>query len=117
VKNVAIAAFTLAALAASPAARAWGVAGHAVVADIAEARLKPAALTQVYNLLALDLHGHLDEISSWAGATGMVSVLRHFAPQWILATDDLGRAMITIGRHGAGKAVLVSGPVHHQLSA
>ena len=65
-RQSAIAAFTLAALAASPQARAWGVVGHAVVADLAEARLKPAALTQVYNLLALDLHGHLDEISSWA---------------------------------------------------
>lgn len=61
-----IAALALVALAASPAARAWGVVGHAIVADLAEARLKPAALTQVYNLLALDLHGHLDEVSSWA---------------------------------------------------
>jgi hypothetical protein len=51
---------------AAPPARAWGVVGHAVVADIAEARLKPAALTKVYNLLALDLHAHLDEIASWA---------------------------------------------------
>jgi len=65
-KRLAIAALTLAALTAAPPAEAWGVVGHAVVADIAEARLKPAALTQVYNLLALDLQGHLDQISSWA---------------------------------------------------
>ena len=61
-----VAAILSAGLVAAPAARAWGVVGHAVVADIAEARLGPAALTQVYNLLALDLHGHLDEVSSWA---------------------------------------------------
>jgi hypothetical protein len=38
----------------------------------------------------------------------LLTVLRHFAPQWILTTDSLGRAMIAIGRHGAGKAVLES---------
>ena len=54
-------------LLAMPAeAFAWGSTGHAVIADIAEARLEPPALTQVYNLLALDLDRHLDEIASWA---------------------------------------------------
>jgi hypothetical protein len=53
-------------IATAPTALAWGSAGHAVVADIAEVRLEPAALTQVYNLLALDLDTHLDEIASWA---------------------------------------------------
>jgi uncharacterized protein YbjT (DUF2867 family) len=38
----------------------------------------------------------------------LLTVLRRFAPQWILTTDSLGRAMIAIGRHGAGKAVLES---------
>ena len=38
----------------------------------------------------------------------LLTVLRHLAPQWILTTDSLGRAMISIGRHGAGKAVLES---------
>ena len=66
VSRGAVAVLTLAAMAASSTAEAWGVVGHAVIADLAEARLKPAALTQVYNLLALDLHGHLDEVASWA---------------------------------------------------
>ena len=42
----------------------------------------------------------------------LLTVLRHFAPQWILTTDSLGRAMIAIGRHGAGKAVLESGDLY-----
>ncbi|GGF44257.1 endonuclease [Aliidongia dinghuensis] len=60
------AALLLAGLMAAPTAKAWGVAGHAAIADIAEARLGSAALTQVNNLLALDLHQHLDEVASWA---------------------------------------------------
>lgn len=49
-----------------PKAYAWGVEGHALVAEIAESRLTPAAAAQVGSLLALDNHVHLDEIASWA---------------------------------------------------
>jgi hypothetical protein len=45
---------------------AWGAAGHAVVADIAEQHLTPAARTRILNLLALEQHSRLDEVASWA---------------------------------------------------
>lgn len=44
---------------------AWGPEGHAIVAEIAEARLTPAAKAQVTALLALEHHQHLDQVSSW----------------------------------------------------
>jgi hypothetical protein len=47
-------------------ALAWGHTGHAVVADIAEAHLTPAAREQVKQLLAVDHVHHLWEISEWA---------------------------------------------------
>ena len=54
------------AVASSGPAKAWGPEGHAIVADIAEAHLTPAAATQVSNLLSLDGHHRLDEVASWA---------------------------------------------------
>jgi hypothetical protein len=54
----------------SPAA-AWGPEGHAIVAEIAEARLAPAAREAVRRLLAADTptpHTHLDEVASWPDA-------------------------------------------------
>lgn len=51
---------------------AWGPEGHAIVAEIAEARLKdsPAVLDQIKQLLASDdSHAkNLDQIASWADA-------------------------------------------------
>lgn len=47
-------------------ALAWGHVGHAVVADIAELRLSPAAAAAVRELLAVEHHKHLSDISSWA---------------------------------------------------
>lgn len=61
----------VAALGVVPSARAWGPEGHALVADIAQARLDPSARREVARLLALDDDGAktaLDEISSWADA-------------------------------------------------
>jgi hypothetical protein len=49
---------------AAPAA-AWGPEGHAIVADIAEAHLTATTKSQIAQLLALDSHSHLDEVSSW----------------------------------------------------
>jgi hypothetical protein len=46
-------------------AQAWGPEGHAIVAEIAESRLTPAAAAQVQQLLALEGHQHLDQVSSW----------------------------------------------------
>jgi hypothetical protein len=54
------------AIAASDLAKAWGPEGHAIVADIAEAHLTPAAAAQVGNLLSLERHHRLDEVASWA---------------------------------------------------
>ena len=45
---------------------AWGPEGHAIVAEIAEARLTDAARTQVAQLLSQESHQHLDEVASWA---------------------------------------------------
>jgi hypothetical protein len=44
---------------------AWGVTGHAIVADIAEHHLTPAALDQVHALLKDEGLEHLDQIGSW----------------------------------------------------
>lgn len=45
---------------------AWTHVGHSAVADLAEARLTPAARKQVEMLLAVDHAKHLSEISTWA---------------------------------------------------
>ena len=45
---------------------AWGTAGHAIIADIAESRLSPQALAQVLQLLALHHQRHLSDVASWA---------------------------------------------------
>ncbi len=47
---------------------AWGPEGHAIIAEIAEARLTPAARQAVVSLLSPQSHQHLDEIASWADA-------------------------------------------------
>src|ERR1700743_298473 len=44
---------------------AWGVTGHAIVADIAEHHLTPAALDQVHALLKDEGFEHLDPVGSW----------------------------------------------------
>lgn len=46
--------------------RAWGIAGHAMIADIAEWHLTPAALSEVHRLLGEEGWEHLDQVSSWA---------------------------------------------------
>lgn len=45
---------------------AWGREGHAIVADIAEARLTPAATRDVAQLLQLDGAKRMSDVSSWA---------------------------------------------------
>lgn len=51
---------------AAPLASAWGPEGHAIVADIAQARLDPAAAAQVTALLKLEGYDRLDQVASWA---------------------------------------------------
>ena len=51
---------------AAPHAMAWGPEGHAIVADIAQSRLDPAAAAQVQELLGLEGYDRLDQIASWA---------------------------------------------------
>ena len=45
--------------------QAWGVTGHAIIADIAEHHLTPAALDQVHALLGVEGFEHLDQVASW----------------------------------------------------
>ena len=59
-------------LALAPPAHAWGVVGHAVVADIAEGHLTPAARETIASLLALDHQRSLDRISTWADDWSML---------------------------------------------
>lgn len=47
-------------------ALAWWNAGHAIIADMAESRLTPAAKRHVQGLLALEQHRRLRSIASWA---------------------------------------------------
>lgn len=51
---------------AAPLAIGWGPEGHAIVADIAQAHLDPAAAAEVATLLQLEGNSRLDQISSWA---------------------------------------------------
>lgn len=56
----------LAALALLPGrGQAWGVTGHAIIADIAEHHLTPAALDQMHALLGEEGFEHLDQVASW----------------------------------------------------
>lgn len=50
----------------APFAMAWGPEGHAIVADIAQARLDPVAAAQVTALLELEGYDRLDQVASWA---------------------------------------------------
>ncbi len=45
--------------------QAWGVLGHAIVADIAEHHLTPEALEQIHALLRDEGFEHLDQVASW----------------------------------------------------
>jgi hypothetical protein len=47
-------------------AAAWGGPAHRVVADIAEARLRPAARTEALRLLAGEPAAHLADVADWA---------------------------------------------------
>jgi len=48
------------------AGRAWGIAGHAMIAEIAEWHMSPAALAETRRLLAEEGFEHLDQVGSWA---------------------------------------------------
>ncbi|HET6430847.1 S1/P1 nuclease [Dyella sp.] len=63
-----VAAFACAAVLTlcAPLADAWGPEGHAIVADIAQQHLDPAAAAQVRTLLGVEGLQRLDQISSWA---------------------------------------------------
>ena len=58
--------FALLALLSLPGrGQAWGVTGHAIIADIAEHHLTPAALDEVHELLGEEGWEHLDQVASW----------------------------------------------------
>ena len=66
--KIAVASIFASAIVCGGYAQAWGPEGHAIVAEIAEARLTDGAKAQIAQLLALDdSHAqHLDQIASWA---------------------------------------------------
>ncbi|GBQ91400.1 nuclease S1 [Gluconacetobacter johannae DSM 13595] len=66
---------------AAQPALAWGGNGHAIVADIAEARLTPAAARQVADLLALEGHQTLDQVASWPDTIGHIPHDKGGAPE------------------------------------
>jgi len=55
----------LSSITALPAA-AWGVQGHALVAEVAQTRLDPQVHREVSALLGLEGHQHMSQVSSWA---------------------------------------------------
>jgi hypothetical protein len=62
-----IAALIVSALVLAPQpVLAWGRTGHAIIADIAEAQLTPAARAGVRLLLSSEKASHLSDVSSWA---------------------------------------------------
>ena len=67
-KTAAPLAVCLGAILGASNAAAWGPEGHAIVAEIAEARLTDAARAQMVQLLSQEGHQHLDEVASWADA-------------------------------------------------
>jgi len=65
-RRVLLVSLALATLILAPGrGQAWGVIGHAMVADIAEHHLSPQALDQVHQLLREEGLEHLDQVSSW----------------------------------------------------
>ena len=52
----------------APLAQGWGPEGHAIVADMAQQHLTPAAAADVASLLRLEGLDRLDQVSSWADA-------------------------------------------------
>ncbi len=65
-KRVVVSVFSVVLGLCAPLAMSWGPEGHAIVADIAQAHLDPAASAEVASLLKLEGLDRLDQISSWA---------------------------------------------------
>lgn len=65
-KTIAYAALLLSVILGGGQAKAWGPEGHAIVAEIAEARLSDPARSEVAQLLSQEDHQHLDQVASWA---------------------------------------------------
>jgi hypothetical protein len=86
-------------------ARAWGPEGHAIVAEIAEARLTDAARAQVVQLLSQEGHQHLDEVSSWADDYRQTH--RETAP-WHFVDIPLSASGYDPSRDCAGDACVVA---------
>jgi len=87
-------------------ARAWGPEGHAIVAEIAEARLTDPAKNQIADLLASDdSHAqHLDQIASWADA---VRPARSETAPWHFVDIPLDALTYDAGRDCAGDNCVV----------
>jgi hypothetical protein len=86
-------------------ALAWGPDGHAIVADIAEAHLTPAARSQVAALLATAGGHHLADVASWADE------IRHDHPltgAWHFVNIPLGAGGFNHDRDCAGDNCVVA---------
>lgn len=63
---------------------AWGPYGHAIVADIAQDRLTPAAAKATTALLAMEGHQTLDQVASWPDTIGHVPKKEGGEPKTLL---------------------------------
>jgi hypothetical protein len=88
-------------------ARAWGPEGHAMVAEIAEARLTVSARDQVAQLLSADGSGatHLDQIASWPDA---VRLIRPGTGPWHFVDIPLDASQYDPSRDCAGENCVVT---------
>ncbi|MBB6250088.1 S1/P1 nuclease [Nitrospirillum iridis] len=109
-KHAASIALALLAMTSRPAA-AWGLVGHVLVADIAEARLTPAARLQVDALLALEQRHGLDDVAGWADVIGHAPRDQGGLPEtlpWHYVDVDINAAGYVPARDCPGGACVVA---------
>jgi hypothetical protein len=75
---------------------AWGLIGHAVVAEVAERRLSPSARKEVDSLLATEKMTSLSQISLWADLVKYLEVPNQPSHVVKLPLDDSGYDPATV---------------------
>jgi hypothetical protein len=105
--KIAIASLFAGAILCTGYAAAWGPEGHAIVAEIAEARLTDAVKAQVADLLAADGSGaqHLDQIASWPDA---IRVIRPETGPWHFVDIPIDTAEYDASRDCANDKCVVA---------
>jgi hypothetical protein len=104
-RMTAYAALVLGVILGGGQAKAWGPEGHAVVAEIAEARLSESAHAQAIQLLGQEGHQHLDQVASWAD--DYRESHRETAP-WHFVDIPLSASGYNASRDCAGDACVVA---------